>query len=54
MSKESSPFVLKQLEEALEERQVSDRRKEDDKSAWPESSDRRTNDRRKTAKASTR
>lgn|GEM_PF-2076904 len=52
MTNETSPFVIKQLEEALEERQGNDRRKQNDKVVWPKSSDRRTNDRRKTSEAS--
>ena len=49
MNDKSKPFVLEQLEEALEERQTPDRRK-DDLGPTDTDDDRRKNDRR-TAKA---
>ncbi len=48
-SKKDSPFVLSQLEEALEERQKPDRRQTKQKP--PVSEDRRKNDRRARAAA---
>ena len=47
MTNEASPFVIKQLEEALEERQGTDRRKDTSAESWPKSSERRSKDRRK-------
>lgn len=47
MTEKNTPFVIKQLEEALEERQNSDRRKAELPVEKPTKDDRRQNDRRK-------
>lgn len=46
MSKAENPFVIEQLEEALEERQTPDRRKADDGFKGHSAEDRRKQDRR--------
>lgn len=48
----TTDFLMEQLEEALEERQGSDRRKADDGADPISGSDRRKNDRRKMMQAS--
>lgn len=45
-SEPTMPFIIKQLEEALEERQTPDRRKSDRAYKGPQGEDRRKEDRR--------
>lgn len=49
MSKEKAPFVIEQLEEALEERQKPDRRQQRDSNGIKPHEDRRKEDRRNSA-----
>lgn len=48
---ETAPFVIKQLEEALEERQIPDRRKTEEQLKDGIVQDRRKNDRRSSSQA---
>ncbi|WP_158657726.1 hypothetical protein [Agarilytica rhodophyticola] len=51
-SEETAPFIIKQLEEALEERQTPDRRKGDIPFEGDIAQDRRKSDRRSSSQAS--